>query len=72
MGENYTRKTENYTARQNRQQNASTVTTAKMMTFKCWRCDKSFELPSDKCKSDAVWCPTCHMIHGQITHSKDA
>jgi Zn finger protein HypA/HybF involved in hydrogenase expression len=70
MGENYTRKTENYTARQNNHQNIQTQ--SKPMSFTCWRCNKGFELPSEKAKPDQVWCPHCEMIHGQITHSKDA
>ena len=71
MGENYTRKTENYTARQNRQP-ATATPPNKTVSFTCWRCNKGFELPIEKAKPDHVQCPYCEMTHGQITHSKDA
>jgi len=73
MGENYTRKTENYTIRQNRQQNAQGVSAPqnKKAIFTCWKCHKDFDLPVEKAKPDTVWCPHCEMIHGHITNFKD-
>jgi Zn finger protein HypA/HybF involved in hydrogenase expression len=72
MGENYTRKTENYTARQNRQQNAAPSQENKKVQFTCWKCHKNFELSADAARPDHVACPFCEMTHGLITHSKDA
>lgn len=71
MGENYTRKTINYEARQERQKNTSSAPQVRTVLFTCWRCEKGFELPILTAKPDHVWCPHCKMIHGQITHSKD-
>ena len=68
MGENYTRKTENYTTRQNRQPNTTVAPQARSMSFTCWRCEKGFELPVEMARPDHVTCPHCEMRHGQITH----
>jgi DNA-directed RNA polymerase subunit RPC12/RpoP len=68
MGENYTRKTENYTTRQDRQKAVSSIPATKMISFTCWRCEKGFELPVALAKPDGVTCPHCEMRHGQITH----
>lgn len=72
MGENYTRKTENYTARQNKHPNASTVQQPKVINFTCWKCHKDFSLPIELAKPDHVTCIFCGLTHGLITHSKDA
>ncbi len=65
MGENYTRKTENYT-RTDRNQNTQNQPKSTAVVYTCWRCHKNFDLPTAG-RPDGVRCPHCEMVHGLIT-----
>jgi hypothetical protein len=69
MGENYTRKTEHYSAARNdRTQNTQSQVQQKptSVVYTCWKCYRDFDLPAPG-RQDTVRCPHCEMVHGLIT-----